>query len=235
MEGVDDSEFSSRNVAMPCIPQFDPTPKIERQIPFLRADFWRGRSFSSLVEINGAFEEWCLESCERVHGTTREQPLTVFRLIEQPALLPLPDVSYELATWTQAKVANDCHIQVQGAWYSVHYRYRGRTVVVQVTTRLVRCYLNYELIKTHLRVAKGQRSTDWDDYPPEQSAFFRRTPDWCRRQARLLGVAVGEAVEQMLAVHAFHHLRQAQGVIRFHERYGARRLNAACARAIAFG
>lgn len=107
--------------------------------------------------------------------------------------------------------------------------------MVQVTTRLVRCYLNYELIKTHLRVAKGQRSTDWDDYPPEQSAFFRRTPDWCRRQARLLGVAVGEAVEQMLAVHAFHHLRQAQGVIRFHERYGARRLNAACARAIAFG
>jgi len=87
-------------------------PKIERQIPFLRADFWRGRSFSSLVEINGAFEEWCLEAGERVHGTTREQPLTVFRLVEQPALLPLPDVPFDLAIWTQAKVARDCHIQV---------------------------------------------------------------------------------------------------------------------------
>jgi len=210
-------------------------PRIERQIPFIRADFWRGRSFSSLAQINGALEAWCLEVGERIHGTTREQPLTVFRLVEQPTLLPLPKTPFDLATWTQAKVARDCHIQVQGAWYSVPYRYRSRTVAVQVTSRLVRCYLNYELIKTHLRVAKGQRSTDWDDYPDEQSAFFRRTPDWCRRQARLLGVAVGEAVEQMLAVHAFHHLRQAQGVIRFHEKYGTRRLNAACARAIAFG
>ena len=58
------------------------------------------------------------------------------------------------------------------------------------------CYLNYELIKTHLRIPKGQRSTDWDDYPPEQSAFFRRTPTgvdarlgcwgsrWARRWSR---------------------------------------------------
>lgn len=76
---------------------------------------------------------------------------------------------------------------------------------------------------------------DWNDYPPEQSAFFRRTPNWCRQQARSLGVAVGEAVEQMLQVHAYYHLRQAQGVIRFEEKYGPKRLDAACARALAFG
>lgn len=210
-------------------------PRIERQIRFIRDDAWRGRTFTSLAEINGALEAWCLEVGQRIHGTTGEQPLALFRLVEQPALLPLPDTPYELATWTQAKVARDCQIQALGAWYTVPYRYRGRAVAVQVTTRLVRCYLDYELIKTHLRVPKGQRSVDWNDYPPEQSAFFRRTPDWCRQQARSLGVAVGEAVEQMLQVHAYHHLRQAQGVIRFHEKYGPNRLEAACARALAFG
>jgi transposase len=62
-------------------------PKIEREIPLRCADFWLARIFSSLAESNGAFEEWCLEGCERVYGTTREPPLTVFRLVEQPAAI----------------------------------------------------------------------------------------------------------------------------------------------------
>jgi hypothetical protein len=106
---------------------------------------------------------------------------------------------------------------------------------VRLTPRLVQCYLDYHLIKTHLRVPKGQRSTDWNDYPPEKAAFFRRTPDWCRQQAHQMGPAVAQAVETMLEVQALHHLRQAQGILRLAEKYGPARLNAACRRALAFG
>ncbi|MBM4445728.1 MAG: IS21 family transposase [Chloroflexi bacterium] len=31
-------------------------PRVERVIPFIRSDFWRGRSFSSLAEINAALQ-----------------------------------------------------------------------------------------------------------------------------------------------------------------------------------
>jgi len=211
-------------------------PRVERAVPFVRDAAWRGRLFSNLAEINAALDRWCLEDAGlRVHGTTQQRPLEVFRQVEQPALVPLPATPFELATWTEAKVARDCHIQVAGAWYSVPYAHVGKTVAVRLTPRLVQCFLDARLIKTHARVGKGQRSTDWDDYPPEQAAFYRRTPDWCRGEARTLGPAVGQVVAAVLQVHALHHLRQAQGIVRLGQKYGAARLDAACVRALAFG
>lgn len=211
-------------------------PRVERMVPFVRTDFWRGRSFQSLAAINAGLETWCREVAgQRVHGTTRQRPLDLFRLAEQAALLPLTQEPFAIARWTQAKVARDCHIQVAGAWYSVPYRYLGQTLAVRLTPSLVQCYRDHELIKTHVRVEQGRRSTVWDDYPPQQAGFFRRTPDWCREQARLAGPAVARAVDALLAVHALHHLRQAQGVLRLADKYGAKRLDAACERALAFG
>lgn len=155
--------------------------------------------------------------------------------MEQPALRPLPATPFELAIWDQAKVARDCHIQAAGAWYSVPYQHCGKTLAVRLTSRLVQCYLGYNLIKTHLRVPKGQRSTDGDDYPPENAVFFRRTPDWCRQQASELRPAVSEVIAAVLEVQVLHHLRQAQGILRLAEKYDRARLNAACTRAMAFG
>lgn len=211
-------------------------PRIERMMSYLRADFWRGRTFQSLAAINSALEAWCREVAgQRIHGTTGLRPVEQFLGVEQPALLRLPGAPFDLAQWTQAKVARDCHIQVAGAWYSIPYRYVGKTLAVRVTSSLVQGFLDHQLIKTHVRASKGQRSTDWDDYPQEKAAFFRRTPDWCRARARALGPAVIGAVDEILSVHALHHLRQAQGVLRLGEKYGPVRLDAACARALAFG
>ncbi len=66
-------------------------------------------------------------------------------------------------------------------------------------------------------------------------AFFQRTPQWCLTQAALLGPAVRQTVEEVLAVRTLYNLRQAQGILRQADRYGAQRLDAACARALAFG
>lgn len=211
-------------------------PAVERQIQFIRGDFWRGRTFSNFTEMTVALEQWCTEVAGlRIHGTTKERPLEVFRAIEQPALLPLPVSPWVPATWARAKVARDCSIQVAGSWYTVPHPYVGQHLVVRLTSGLVQCYQRYTLVKTHLRVPKGRRSVDWDDYPPEKAAFFRRTPDVCRAQARRLGLAVGAAVATILELHALYRLRQAQGVIHLADRYGAERLDAACTRALAFG
>jgi transposase len=211
-------------------------PRVERIIPFIRSDFWQGRTFSSLAQINAALRTWCLETAGmRIHGTTRQRPLEVFQQLKKPALLPLPDEPFERVLWVQAKVARDCYVQVGCAWYSVPHQYVGKTVDVRLTAHLVQCYLQYQVIKTHLRVPKGQRSTDWDDYPPEKAAFYQHTPEWCRLQAEMLGPAVREAVVSVLEVNALHHLRQAQGIIHLADKYGNARLDAACNRALAYG
>ncbi len=211
-------------------------PRIERPIPYLRDSFFAGRTFASLGEINEAAEKWCLSVAgERLHGTTRQRPLALFQQVEAATLRPLPAQPFELATWTQAKVAPDCHVQVKGHLYSVPYRFIGKTLAVRLSAATVECYLDQTLVKTHVRLKEGRRQTDWSDYPEEKARFFQRTPDWCRAKAAGLGPHVSEAVRSLLAQHALHYLRQAQGIIGLGERYGHARLDAACQRALAFG
>ncbi len=210
--------------------------RVERVIPYIRDSFWSGRDFTSLEEINEQATEWCLKVAGlRQHGTTHQPPLTLFRLAEEKQLKPLPAAPFEIVAWQQAKVARDCHIQVKGTLYSVPYRYVGKTVDVKLGTKVVEVYLDYELVKTHLRGAKGQRVTDWNDYPPEKAAFFQRTPDWYRSRASLIGTSTRETIEALLEEYAFHHLRQCQGILRLAEKYGQERLESSCARANAFG
>jgi transposase len=212
-------------------------PRVERPIPYVRDSFFAGRDFPSLAAMQQAAEVWCRNvagrrACRPLGGA---QPLAVFQATERPALLPLPPTPFELAAWSTPKVHADCHIQVAGALYSVPWRLVGQHVDVRATSKLVEVFAGSELVKTHLRAAKGRKRTDWSDYPPEKVAFLERTPTWCRRQATELGSSVARLVAELLAGNALHHLRAAQGVLRLGHRYGPERLDAACARALACG
>jgi transposase len=210
--------------------------RVERVIPYIRDSFWSGRDFTSLDEINRQANQWCLKVAGlRDHGTTHQQPLTLFHLAEEKELRSLPVTPFEIVTWHRAKVALDCHIQVASTLYSVPYQYVGKTVDVKLGSRVVEIHLDYQLIKTHSKGEKGRRITDWNDYPPEKAAFFQRTPEWYRHKAGLIGPSTREAVDSLLKEHAFHHLRQCQGILRLEDKYGQERLEQACARANAFG
>jgi hypothetical protein len=210
--------------------------RVERTIPYVRDSFWSGREFTSLEDINRQASLWCLRVAgQRDHGSTHQPPFPLFQLAEGKALQPLPEALFEIVTWHRAKVALDCHIQVANTLYSVPYQYVGKTVDVKLGSRLVEIHWDYRLIKTHPRGQKGRRITDWNDYPPEKSSFFRRTPEWYRHKAGRIGPSTLEAVESLLQEHAFHHLRQCQGILRLEEKYGTARLEQACTRANAFG
>ena len=211
-------------------------PRVERPMSYIRDSFFAGRTFASLEEINQGAEKWCLSVAgQRIHGTTRQRPLDLFQRVEAPALRPLPPQPFEPVTWTQGKVARDCHVQVGRVLYSVHYRHMGKTLAVRVSQHTVEFYLDHTLVKSHVRLHEGRRQTDWDDYPAHKARFFQRTPDWCRSQALTLGPSVAQVVEELLSRHALHYLRQCQGIIGLAEKHGAQRLDAACQVALAFG
>ena len=71
--------------------------------------------------------------------------------------------------------------------------------------------------------------------PPEAQAFFGRDRAWCATQAERIGLSCAALIEQLLADHILERLRAAQGVLALLKPYGAARLEAACARAIAHG
>src|SRR6185369_4182301 len=77
------------------------------------------------------------------------------------------------------------------------------------------------------------RRTVPDHLPPEARAFFSRDRAWCLKQAGEVGPSCIQLIEQLLGDRIVERLRGAQGVLRLADLYGASRLEAACARALA--
>jgi hypothetical protein len=186
--------------------------------------------------LNAQARRWVMEEAGvRVHGTTRQKPLVLFAL-ERPLLRPLPAVTPDLGTWHRVVVHRDCHVQFEHALYSVPFTLVGRTLWLRATDTTVALYEDYRHLCTHVRAQRpGERRTVNDHLPPEARAFFARDKHWCLQQARRVGARCTEFIEQLLSDRIAERLRAAQGVIALGSRYGAQRLEAACARALAHG
>jgi transposase len=211
-------------------------PKVERGIPYCREDFFRGETFRNVTDMQERALVWSRDIAgTRVHGTTRQIPRVIFETIERPALLPLSPEPFDRPTWAEATVHPDHHVQFRRALYSVSTQYIGRRVDVRGDSRLVRIYSHGELIKVHPVQPPGGRSTDYTDYPTERTPYALRAPEVCIRQAERVGPAIGQFTTVLLSgTFPWARLRQAQKLLRLAERYGPARVNAACARALAF-
>ena len=211
-------------------------PRVERQMPYVRDSFWRGRTWDSLEQMQTAAVAWSTTVAgRRAHrGLDGAQPIVVFETVSRPVMRPLAHHRFEIAVWSRPKVAPDCHISVAGVLYSVPWRFVGRHVDVRLTVGRVEVFDATVIIKTHPRAERG-RVTDMADYPPDKIAFFQRTPVWCRRQADQLGPNVAEVIAELLAVNVLHRLRSAQGIIRLADKHDPARVDAACRRAIQVG
>jgi transposase len=211
-------------------------PRIESVQGYIRRSFYTARDFASIEEMVAEARRWSEEVAGRrtpraLEGRT---PSEVFSDEEAGALLPLPDVPFELARWSTPKVAPDAHVKVGRTFYSVPFRLIGSRLDARATSETVRLYLNGALVKTHAFQARG-RKTDWADLPTERAAFFMRTPVWCRAQAVLIGRATDALITELLAINALYRLRQAQGVLSLSDKYGDQRLEAACNKALRVG
>jgi len=173
------------------------------------------------------------EAGRRIHGTTRKVPLDLFE-IERPLMRELPAVAPDLGTWHKVSVHRDCHVAHQRVLYSVPFSLVGKRLWLRATDASVCIYDDYRLVASHVRGRRpGDRLTVRDHLPPEARAFLAHDRQWCLEQATRVGPACAELIELLLADHILERLRAAQGVMRLQKPYGASRLEAACARALA--
>ena len=211
-------------------------PRVERGVPYVRERFFKGGKFTDLADMRSAATRWCLEVAgQRIHGTTRKRPLTVFREQERSALGKWDGEPYEMTDWRTAKVHPDHHVACQYALYSVPSAIcpPGQKVEVRLGSKLVRIYHRGRLIKVHPRKGRGGRSTDPDDYPSELSAYTLRAPDRIKLSAASHGPAVAAYAERLFdGPLPWAKIRQGHKLIRLGERYSAERLDAACRRAL---
>lgn len=211
--------------------------KVERQVPYVRDALVGGYSLKQLGVANETARAWCLgEAGLRDHGTTGRKPYEVFIEDEKSALKNLPTERFEVPSFAQPKVHPDHHLVFERGFYSVPTRFVGQTMFVRGTLTQVQIFSpTGELVRTWTRATdRERRRTNWNDYPPGKRAFLVQHPRYCRDRARELGDAVLAFVERLLESHSYAHLRKVQAILRLADKYGARRLNSACARALAF-
>jgi transposase len=211
-------------------------PRVERQMPYVRDSFWRGREFASIEAMQQAAIDWCTtvagqRSCRPLGGAA---PLSVFAAVEAGALKPLPQQRFVLAAWSRGTIGPDIHVKVGRCLYSVPWRFIGRKVDARATFTMVQIFCDGTLIATHVAKSAGKQ-TDMSHYPPEKIAFAMRTPTWCRTHAEQVGPHAVAVIADLLTVNALFRLRAAQGVLRLADKYGPERLEAACGKAITVG
>jgi len=221
----------------PC-PPHDPEKKgvVESGVKYVKKNFLPTREFRDLLDANAQLIEWVLGTAgNRIHGTTRERPLTRFAT-ERSFLKALPDVPVELATWKRVPLHPNCHVQIEKCFYSAPYRFIGEKLWSRMTPATIRLYREHELVAIHPRLLRpGSRHTIPEHLPPDAVAYFMRDPQWCLKQAESVGPSTQAVVDALFAHRVLDNLRAAQGLIRLGTRFGPERLEAACRRALDHG
>ena len=211
--------------------------KVESGVKYVKGNFFAGQDFVDSESTNFHLLAWVMETAGvREHGTTHQSPLKLFREVEQAALQSLPAEPFNLCGIRIAKVHSDCHIVVDGSFYSVPYKKVGTEVEVHVHERIVEIYAQHELLRTHLRaVRKGQWQTEMEDYPPYKAQYLLKTPQYCLKMAARIGSNTYQVVESLLGDRPLDRLRSVQSILALADSVGENRLEAACARALYFG
>jgi len=203
-------------------------------VPFVRNSFFAGETFIDLADAQRRAVEWCaVRAGQRIHGTHACRPVELFNLEEKPRLLPAPTSRYDLPIYASAKVHRDHHIEVARALYSIPGNLIGARVDVRADSALVRVFYRGALIKVHPRQAPGRRVTDAEDLPAEKTVYAMRDLDRLRRLAAAEGAAIGAYADALLDTPLpWTKMRQVYALLGLVKRWGAPRVETACARAL---
>lgn len=133
--------------------------KVERPYRYIRQDFFLGRRFRNLEDLNAQLRQWLDTVANvRVHGTTQRVVAEHFAE-ERAHLQPLPALAFDAVIRLERRISHDGMVSVAQNFYSVPDGTRKRVVEVQMSPTQVRLYEAGALIAVHpLLEGRHQRS-----------------------------------------------------------------------------
>ena len=124
----------------------------------------------------------------------------------------------------------------ENAYYSAPFRLVGQELLIRGGCQSVQIYTtDHQLVATHDRAQQpGERQTHPAHLPPEKLPGLLLNRSMCLTVAEDIGVATTEVVKTLLDDPVIERLPTVQRLLRLRDRFGDRRLEAACARALQF-
>jgi len=106
--------------------------KVERPFRYIREDFFLGRCFRDMEDLNRQFADWLDTVANvRLHGTTNRIVAEAFAA-EQPELQALPAGPFDALIRLERRVSHDGFVAIGGNYYSVPDRTRRLVEVHQL-------------------------------------------------------------------------------------------------------
>ena len=197
----------------------------------------REMTFFSLEDLNKEIRKLLGHYNDLLFQRKQASRKELFQSVERGYLKPLPREPYQIRQYTRAKVQKIGYVYFSPdkTYYSVPYRYIGKSTNIHFTTSTVEIYFYHERIALHKRnPSKGTYITNKDHLSSSHRAYTEWCPEYFIKMASKHGHAVRIYTEQFLAGCEYPELvyKRIMGVIQLHKTYGSERLNNACERAI---
>jgi transposase len=219
-----------------------PRDKAKVESGVLQVERWvlaplRHRTFFSLAELNEAIRVQLEFLNNRPFEKLQATRKSLYDTLEKPVLKSLPIHRFVFAEWKTARVNIDYHIEVDRHYYSVPYQLIHEKVEVRLTGTTVEIFLKGRRVASHLRsYLPGKHTTMREHMPKSHQKHLEWTPSRLIQWAGTIGPQTQKLISFILEnrPHPEQGYRSCLGVLRLEKRYTPKRLEAACARALAF-
>jgi hypothetical protein len=159
--------------------------RVERAIRYIRDNFFAGRHYSSLEDLNAQADEWCKgTSAERRCPEDPQLSVGEAFLQEQPGLLALPDNPFDTREHVVVRAQKTPYVRFDSNDYSVPHQHVQTSLTVNACLKEVRIISGMNVIATHLRsFSKGEQIENeahdtlqtaiWESYGKDITGMYR--------------------------------------------------------------
>lgn len=132
----------------------DRAGRVERGHAYVEGNFYPGRRFADLTDLNSQLLQWCEDDARRFRKRLGAAPIELFA-IEQPRLLPPPAYVPEVCDLHLRRADVEGYVNLHTNRYSADARLIGRRLDVRETAREVRIFDGHRLAATHEKLPYG--------------------------------------------------------------------------------
>ncbi len=192
----------------------DRSARVERPFHHIENNFYKGRTFADLADLNAQLLEWCDRNFHRFRKRLQASPADLY-VAEQPLLKPLPAYLPEVYELHRRRVDVEGYVNLHTNRYSVDTELIGRHLEVRETVDQVRLFDGHRLAEEHDKRGYGARERITLDKHKGLSRR-RRGPEPPTPQEDLLRAQGDEIARLVDALRRRHGGRAVKAVRRLH-------------------
>ena len=184
---------------------------VERQFDTIENNFYPGRTFSDLADLNAQLRAWCETKNAKYRSDLHAAPTTLFAA-ELPYLKPLPQWIPEVENVEERRVDVERYVCLHTNRYSAPPALIGQYVEVHETLRYVRLFHRHKLVAEHVAFEAGATKTSTLPEHRRQAGASRAPAPLSPEEATL--VAAGPEFVAMIALLRTKYHGNAQRAVR---------------------